>query len=46
MDSNKKDISIVIPAFNESQNLEDLTSQLQNVFENSEYKDVYEKEVV
>lgn len=42
MDSNKKDISIVIPAFNESQNLEDLTSQLQNVFENSEYKDVYE----
>lgn len=42
MDNQKKDISVVIPAFNEAQNLEDLTSQLQNVFEKSKYKDNYE----
>ena len=42
MENKKKEISVVIPAFNEAQNLENLTFQLQNVFEKSKYKDLYE----
>ena len=33
MENKKKEISVVIPAFNEAQNLENLTFQLQNTFE-------------
>lgn len=42
MENKKKEISVVIPAFNEAQNLENLTFQLQNTFEKSKYKDLYE----
>ena len=42
MDSLKKNISIVIPAFNEALNLENLMFQIQKTFESSKYKNLYE----
>ena len=42
MENEKINLSIIIPAFNEALNLEDLIFQIQNAFEISKFKKLYE----
>ena len=42
MDNLKKEISILIPAYNESENIEELIQKINKLFLNSQYSNLYE----